>query len=89
MTHNTEKKMKRGKQEKYAVLSIADMKAMIKMAESGGLVRDSVNDSTCLVLYFEAACRKYPGQLTFTDKFREGFRVHRFPEHWINEEAEA
>ena len=88
MTHNTDKKMKRGKQEKYAVLSIADMKAMIKMAESGGLVCDSHNDSTCLVLYFEAASRKHPGQITFTDKFREGFRVHRFPEHFQEEAQE-
>jgi len=88
MTHNTEKKMKRGKQEKYAVLSIADMKAMIKMAESGALVCDTDIDSTCLVLYFEAASRKHPGQLTFTHKFHEGFRVHRFLEHYQEEAQE-
>ena len=87
MTHNTEKKMKRGKQEKYAVLSIADMKAMIKMAESGGLVCKTDNDATCLVVYFEAAGPKHPGQLSFTQGFNKGYRVYRFPEH--QEEAQA
>ena len=88
MTHNTEKKMKRGKQEKYAVLSIADMKAMIKMAESGN-VSPSIGDKRCIVVYFEAAGPKHPGQLRFTQGFYEEWRVHRFPETWGNEEAEA
>jgi len=85
MTHNTEKKMKRGKQEKYAVLSIADMKAMIKMAESG---YTSPRESRCVVIKFEAAGPKHPGQLSFTQGFHEEWRVHRFPEHYQEEAQE-
>ena len=87
MTHNTEKKMKRGKQEKYAVLSIADMKAMIKIAESC-YTSPLLGDSRCVVIKFEAAGPKHPGQLSFTQGFHEEWRVHRFPETWGNKEAQ-
>jgi len=88
MTHNTEKKMKRGKQEKYAVLSIADMKAMIKMAESGPMYNSEFADISTLVIYFEAAGKGAPGQIRFTEKFRRQYGPHRFPEHYQEEAQE-
>ena len=88
MTHNTEKKMKRGKQEKYAVLSIADMKAMIKMAESGLMYNSELADINTLVVYFEAAGPRVPGQLKFTEAFDGEYSIHRFPEHYQEDEEE-
>ena len=48
------------KQQKYAVFSITDLKGMISKAEAK---THSKSDARTVVLRFEAAGKKWPGQL--------------------------
>ena len=50
------------KQKKYIVLTVEALEALIKVAKK--------NTHDCAVIYLEAAGKRWPGQLIYTDDFQ-------------------
>ena len=64
--------------QKYLVLSVRYLKALIEMARQD---QSEIADWNSVVVRCEHAGKNYPGQLVFTDEFRK----ETYP-HWPEEE---